>query len=1186
MAMKLRIVVVFVSVLLGIYAGGDLWAQHRPSKERGDPHFRRKTNIDGNLVRTTVFNFGLTGRTGVVPDEIPYEWPKNTLKHYIALTGIFIGAEVVTADGDTIPIVDVPTFRQSPTGRTWNLEPVPGYLNPNSDKIAKSTDPDSWPPFWPDKMGDPEDPGWPGSWNGYFGKNQFNADQEIYFRCSDDLYDRYNYYPDTTDYSRRGLGLLIDVRVMEWSQILINDVVFILHEIKNDGTKDLEKVAFCLWLADLVGGDGDSMDDHPKFDLLEDVAWSMDLDGRGNQAFGDDPVGVAATAYLETPGNAIDGIDNDGDGEEGSPLITLDIIQGEDPTDLIDNNGNGLIDENMTHVPFAEQKGVGFRDRIDNDGDGEPGSPVITEVMLIGEIPGNGRDDNRNGIYDEDPSDVGKAFADGIDNNGNGEDESPVITWEMLEGEIFGNGRDDNGNGLIDEDSSDVGLKYADGIDNDGDGAIDEFIDEGIDEMIDESREDHMDNDEDWDPNLDDVGLDGNPFTQDPGQGDGQPTSGAGTPFPGEPNIDKTDVGESDQVGLTNVQYILAGTINFNQPDENFWNQLMIPGKFWDTSQEIQGDWDLFVSSGFFPLKAGQTERISMAIILGEDQEDALRNRYVAQQAYNADYQFAKAPITPTLVAVPGDGKVTLYWDDAAEKSYDRFMAKLGQPAYDFEGYRIYRATDPAFEDAFTITDADGNRIFYKPIAQFDLVDEWQGLHPVDVNGAHFDLGDNTGLKHSFVDTTVKNGQTYYYAVTAYDFGSVALDIPPSETPIAITVDPSGRVTMGPNVAIVTPNAPAAGYVPPKVSNIELVAGSATGWVNYRIVDPREVRDNHRYRITFEDTLIKSRTFGAPDTLTTKNFTLVDITDPLYPDTLLDRCTKLGPDDEVPITHGFQLQFHNERMVALNRALSSWNRQGIYNFDFKRFSRRFLVGMQKPSDYRIVFGEVGLDTARAFNNRKARLNLPAKPVNFKVTNLTEGWDIDFAFWELDGNDGRLTARPGESDVIIFLERDEHDSLVVTWAFSLLWDEAGENPQSGDEVEIRLSKPFLSHDVFEFTTRAAHIDPELARKSLDRIKVVPNPYVAVATWEPRNPFTTGRGPRSIHFTHLPARCTIRIFTVNGELVKVIEHNSPIDNGTAEWDLLSRDNLTVSYGIYIYQVDAPGIGQKIGKFAIIK
>lgn len=57
-------------------------------------------------------------------------------------------------------------------------------------------------------------------------------------------------------------------------------------------------------------------------------------------------------------------------------------------------------------------------------------------------------------------------------------------------------------------------------------------------------------------------------------------------------------------------------------------------------------------------------------------------------------------------------------------------------------------------------------------------------------------------------------------------------------------------------------------------------------------------------------------------------------------------------------------------------------------------------------------------------------------------------------------------------------------------------------------------------------------------------------------------------------------------MSGELVDVIEHNSSLDDGSAEWDLLTKDNLDVSYGVYIYHIQAPGVGEKVGKFAIIK
>jgi len=57
-------------------------------------------------------------------------------------------------------------------------------------------------------------------------------------------------------------------------------------------------------------------------------------------------------------------------------------------------------------------------------------------------------------------------------------------------------------------------------------------------------------------------------------------------------------------------------------------------------------------------------------------------------------------------------------------------------------------------------------------------------------------------------------------------------------------------------------------------------------------------------------------------------------------------------------------------------------------------------------------------------------------------------------------------------------------------------------------------------------------------------------------------------------------------MSGKLVDKIEHNSSLADGQESWDLVSRDGMDIAFGVYVYYVDAPGIGQKIGKFAIIK
>ncbi|MBI4811442.1 MAG: hypothetical protein HY800_08415, partial [Ignavibacteriales bacterium] len=520
----LQIILILAALNLSI-------SQYQPGTERGDPKYRAKGQMEGNNIRTSIFNHGQSGRYGgefPYSEQTPYEWPKNTGQVYLALQGIFVGGEVKDAQGNTIKIVDVMNYRTSPEGKTWNIEPVPGYYSPDKQEIATSVDEETWPTYWPDRMGDKNDPGWPGSWNGYFGKDKFNADQEMFYRASDDRYNRYeNYFPDTTDQTRKGLGIILDVRALAWNQVLVSDALYLLHYIKNDGTKDIPKVAVTIWYADFVGGNGDSQDDWSEFDLLQDIAWSYDRDHKAPE-FGNNPVGIVACTFLETPGNAVDRIDNDGDGEINGPKVTSELLVDEDPDNLIDDNGNGLVDENQTHIPFGYQVGVTYADGIDQNNNAETGSPTITEDMVLSaqsdkwlRWPPFPEQDTiiqkgRVHLLMVEASDVDKAFKNYIDDDNDGELNSPVITQAIIDTALldipYYRYKVPNSDIILyNVQQADIGKKYADGIDNDDNGAVDEFMDEGIDEMIDEAREDGIDNDGDWNPLTDDVGLDGVP---------------------------------------------------------------------------------------------------------------------------------------------------------------------------------------------------------------------------------------------------------------------------------------------------------------------------------------------------------------------------------------------------------------------------------------------------------------------------------------------------------------------------------------------------------------------------------------------------------------------------------------------------------------------------------------------------
>ncbi|SYZ72836.1 conserved hypothetical protein [Candidatus Zixiibacteriota bacterium] len=74
---------------------------------------------------------------------------------------------------------------------------------------------------------------------------------------------------------------------------------------------------------------------------------------------------------------------------------------------------------------------------------------------------------------------------------------------------------------------------------------------------------------------------------------------------------------------------------------------------------------------------------------------------------------------------------------------------------------------------------------------------------------------------------------------------------------------------------------------------------------------------------------------------------------------------------------------------------------------------------------------------------------------------------------------------------------------------------------------------------------------------------------------------------IHFANLPHQCTIRIYTLDGDLVRQIDHDVPEGSpmsGTAEWDMITRNTQAVVSGIYYYVVESK-YGNQIGKLVII-
>ena len=176
--------------------------------------------------------------------------------------------------------------------------------------------------------------------------------------------------------------------------------------------------------------------------------------------------------------------------------------------------------------------------------------------------------------------------------------------------------------------------------------------------------------------------------------------------------------------------------------------------------------------------------------------------------------------------------------------------------------------------------------------------------------------------------------------------------------------------------------------------------------------------------------------------------------------------------------------------------------------------------------------------------------------------------------------------------------DEGDDLIITeqrggsgtrrfrYRVSFSTDGAASSPPTaGNVLRIRVTRPFAEGDFFQFTLRPPTIDSDQAQNELERIAVVPNPYVGASEFEPFSQIE-GRGERRVQFIHLPPQCTIKIFNIRGELIKTIEHNGTISDGSVFWDLQTEGLQDVAYGTYLFHVEAPGIGEHVGKFSLIK
>lgn len=596
---------------------------------------------------------------------------------------------------------------------------------------------------------------------------------------------------------------------------------------------------------------------------------------------------------------------------------------------------------------------------------------------------------------------------------------------------------------------------------------------------------------------------------------------------------------------------------------------------FDDPSTIASSGGDLFYNAGSGPysIKPNDTLTFYVALIAGDDLAGLQNAQLQAKKTYAANFELPKAPNRPTLGGSAGNNKSILYWDNAAELSVDAFSGEM-----DFEGYRIYKSKDRG--------------LTWDKIADYDVVNT---------------IGSNTGIQYSLVDTSVINGIEYWYSITAYDRGS---------TDVASLESAIGTNLQAKNTVSITPRSDAIGRDPVSAAS---VTHYGTGSSNYTLaVDPVDSDSlaGNSYNAGFSYIIKKEQ--GNLKTAVTMTVTDTAALKPYRYGFEFKSSTSL---DVVNLTTG----------ATIGKTGSNYPTGGrSFSFSSEGFNVKFTDASTATADERPEAGDLitinfavtvvknGNDTIAAarpigIGQKQAltdgvlfKLTPPEIIKDVSRVGGTENFDMTFAVTDTNAvvdqtyiisTTGFGVNTSGDGFIKLLVKSAAGDSIAAadslydagTISFKGLTGKVAFNskkpPQATNLISVETVKPVLPgiRDKYGFTIQGSKIDKARQKSSMNKIRVVPNPYVVSSKYETELGELRLEPLRQIQFINLPAECTIYIFTVAADLVKTLHHNS--GSGTEVWDLRTESGREIAPGVYIYSVKSQD-SQYTERFAVIK
>jgi hypothetical protein len=623
-------------------------------------------------------------------------------------------------------------------------------------------------------------------------------------------------------------------------------------------------------------------------------------------------------------------------------------------------------------------------------------------------------------------------------------------------------------------------------------------------------------------------------------------------------------------------------------------------------------------ASGPFDLEIDSSATIIVAVIaasFGKEGEtgakkDTLELAKVAATAqfiYDQHWLLPGPPPSPNLTLIPGDKVITLTWNNLSEITPDPYYIVASDPGssgynpfylpYDFEGYKVFKSEDGTNWQLLTQCDLKDGVVYAETSRVLQINPNGDTVVIAETIGT--DASDR-GIFYTYVDSSVANGFPYYYAITAYDHNYDAVDSSGTLVP-KLLITESGKVLLS-----AIPRSNPERIVPPDT-----------------IVVTQTVGDSLRAALKDSAFLIT-----APYLITGDVYELRFI----EPDGGWVTYTKIESSGTIIDTNTYtqMMPFYRYYIYDLTKGdtalpLTSW----MYNFSLYQ---KWQLNIPQFDGINAIFN-------MQWTVPDSRIETIVAPASY--TGTLKEWKLDPASWAYRGSDYKLTWHPGANPALEVWDVTNNRAVPYTsyapqstdttdnlkkangWNFSFIGLSPSKTLRSMDKaiyisgvlVLLNGGQEIGSHtgeihdgdvwtvkapasaglaptgNVFRFDTQNSVLKFDTQPLKL-AVRVVPNPYLITNSWE------KSTVNRVLAFTHLPNECTIRIFNIAGDLVKVIHHREttgrytdptlPVKNdlgGTENWNIVNDNNQLIATGVYIFHVQS-AIGEQVGKFIIVR